>query len=614
MEKMIDRTSVDTNRIIKGIGASGGIVIGRIRNLRHDLVIQKKSVLTTEQEKVRYNETKRISSEQIGELVNEAKEKLGQEEAAIFEAHLMMLQDPEFDSGVDALLSEGNTAEYAISETTDSFILIFGAIDDPYLRARVTDLKDIRTRLIENLMHIDSKGRYTDSNGNYEGSNSSNRGSIESNTGSVGSNDRFGDANDRIVEILYAEDLTPSDTLKIDKRKVGGFITALGSVTSHSAIMARTLGIPAIVATGNLEGILTDGLTVSVDGDSGEITIKPDGETLKALKAAIEGQMAEKEALKALMVGETFSRDGVKVEVGCNIGNPSDLQYVLENDGEGIGLYRSEFVYMDQLEPPSEMVQFEAYKSVLSGMEGKPVVIRTLDIGGDKQIPYMDFPKEENPFLGYRAVRYCLENEELFKTQLRALLRAGCHGNLKIMVPMISSVEEVRRVKALLKTCENELASEGTAYAESYEVGIMIEIPSAAIIADRLAKEVDFFSIGTNDLIQYTLAADRMNNKVAGLYSALHPAVLRLIKRVIDEGHKAGKWVGMCGEAAGDPKMIPILLGMGLDEFSMNPSKVLKARKLIQSTEAWVWKERADLLLDMDTTADIHSAVATWNG
>ncbi len=563
--------------VLKGVGASSGIALGYVKLVAHSAVFEVKSKVSPDAEKTRLSSATEAAREQIAALVIQAREKMGQSEGAIFEAHLMMLDDPEFEREITALIMQGTTAEHAISETTKAFVALFEGIDDPYLKARATDLKDVSNRIIKNLQGL------------WE--------------------DTLSEAPRSGLQIVYGEDLTPSDTMKLDPESVCGFVTALGSVTSHSAIMARTLGIPAVVSAGNLSSWLKEGMLLGIDGDTGELFIDPQGDVMQVLLEKKMAQQAEKEALNAQKTGITRSADGKQVELACNIGNPRDLKYVLENDGEAIGLYRSEFVYMDQESPPSEAVQYEAYKAVLKGMEGKPVVIRTLDIGGDKQIAYMDFPQEENPFLGYRAIRYCLENQPFFKTQLRALLRAGYHGNLKIMVPMISSVSEVRQVKALLKECEEELKAEGTLYGEHYELGIMIEIPSAAIIADRLAKEVDFFSIGTNDLIQYTLAADRMNGKVANLYTPFHPAVLRLIHRVITEGHKAGIWVGMCGEAAGHPGMIPLLLGMGIDELSMNPSKILRARTQISTVDTSVWDRALAFILDMDTPEEIEAAL-----
>lgn len=359
-----------------------------------------------------------------------------------------------------------------------------------------------------------------------------------------------------------------------------GFVTEVGGKTSHSAIMARSLEIPAVLGVENIIDKVNNGELLALDGFSGDLHLNPCNTTIESYEAKKRTYESEKESLKAYIHKPTISLDGHQVELGCNIGQPEEVDNVLAKGGEGIGLFRSEFLYMDRKEMPSEEEQFQAYKHVLLKMKGKPVVIRTLDIGGDKQIPYMDFPKEDNPFLGFRAIRYCLENQEIFKVQLRALLRASVYGNLRIMFPMISNIQEVRKAKGIIESVKASLAEENIAYGD-FQVGIMIEIPSAALIADQLAKEVDFFSIGTNDLIQYTTAVDRMNQKIADLYSPYHPGLLKLIQMVIDGAKKNKIWVGMCGEVAGNEKLIPLLLAMGLEEFSMSPGSVLKARRLI---------------------------------
>ncbi len=531
----------------KGIGASPGIAIGMARVIKKAaLTIDQKPLGPQTEELERLQTAITTATNELKTTIEKTKLSLGASEAMIFEAHLMMLQDPEFLSRIQAQIKAGDSAPYAVKIISDEFIAMFSAIEDEYLRARAADLKDVSERLLRKLLGIKDV-----------------------------------DLSEKGI-ILLAEDLSPSDTAKIDRDKVYGFVTEIGGPTSHSAIMARTIGIPAIVGIGHtLSNIQNDDL-IAIDGETGELYVNPSEVVVKELKEKMKALQAKRAALETLKGQSSVTLDGHKVEIACNIGGVKDLVHVTENDGEGIGLFRSEFLYMDRSNLPSEKEQFEAYKAVLVGMGDKPVVIRTLDVGGDKNLPYLNIPKEENPFLGFRAIRYCLKNEGVFKTQIRALLRAGCYGNLRIMLPMISGVTEVRAAKAIIETCKEELTQENIPFSSTYQLGIMIEIPAAAVIADLLAKEVDFFSIGTNDLIQYTVAVDRMNQDIAELYTPYHPAVLRLIYQVIQAGKQAGIWVGMCGEAAGNPNMIPILLGMGLEEFSMNPSKVLVARALVQ--------------------------------
>lgn len=548
--------------MFKGIGASQGIAVGKAKWKKQHVDIDKYRQFSLEQEIEKFQKGICRGEEELQLLINETSRKIGLHEAQIFEAHLMMLRDPEFISQVTARLkAESVTAEFAVKETTEDFVKIFLAIEDAYLRERAADLKDVANRLIRILQ---------------------NRQEIDFNEAGI---------------ILVAEDLTPSDTAKINPEKVVGFITEIGGSTSHSAIMARTSGIPAVVGLGSLEQIKDDDI-LAFDGETGEVFVNPDPYILEKLMNKKEGLVNEAHRLAAFKGRQTTTRTGKHVELGCNIGRPDDLKYILENDGEGVGLFRSEFLYMDRDTMPTEEEQFIAYKTVLEGMGEKPVVIRTLDIGGDKNIPYFNIPKEENPFLGFRAIRYCLKNEEVFLVQMRALLRAGVYGNLKIMMPMISGLQEVRDAKVLIEQAKEQLRAEQKSFTESYELGIMIEIPSAAICADLLAPEVDFFSIGTNDLIQYTIAVDRMNQDISELYTPYHPAVLRLINNVIQAGHASNIWVGMCGEAAGNPKMIPVLLAMGLDEFSMNPSKILKARELLSKLDETALNQHVSALLN----------------
>ncbi|MBN2900179.1 MAG: phosphoenolpyruvate--protein phosphotransferase, partial [Clostridia bacterium] len=381
--------------------------------------------------------------------------------------------------------------------------------------------------------------------------------------------------------IIIAKDLTPSDTASLKADATAGIITEIGGSTSHSAIIARTLGIPAVMGVKNATALIEDNSIVTIDGQTGKIIANPSEEILEDMREKIRLANEEREALRIYLDQPSHTKDGIEVEISSNIAGPDDLPFVIENGSDGIGLFRSEFIFMNRSEAPSEEEQYAIYKKVLSTLSDKPVIIRTLDAGGDKEIPYLDIPKEMNPFLGYRAIRYCLDHDSLFKAQIRALLRASVYGKLRIMFPMISSLEELLAAKAVVAACKAEMTSEGIPFSEDIELGIMIEIPSAAIISDILAKEVDFFSIGTNDLIQYSVAVDRMNEQIKNLYTPYHPAVIRLIKTVIENGHAAGIWVGMCGAVAGNEKMIPLLLHLGLDEFSMGPTDVLKARKII---------------------------------
>ncbi len=557
-----------------GIGASPGIAIGKARVLKKPVMtIEKAPLGTVEAEKSRFKQGLCEAAKEIQLTIGKTRESLGNSEAMIFEAHLMMLEDPEFISQIEAQILSGDSAPFAVKTVADGFIAMFSAIEDEYLRGRAADLKDVSDRLIRKLLGIKEV-----------------------------------DFTEKGI-ILVAEDLSPSDTAKIDRDKVLGFVTEIGGTTSHSAIMARTIGIPAIVGLGSKIENIKDGDFLAMDGDLGQVYVNPDETVVTDLKERMAAQQQKKEALKAMKGQHSVTKDGHRVELACNIGGVKDMVHVFENDGEGIGLFRSEFLYMDRKNLPSEAEQFEAYKAVLEGMEGKPVVIRTLDVGGDKNLPYLNIPREENPFLGFRAIRYCLKNEAVFKTQIKALLRAGVFGNLRIMLPMISGITEIREAKKIIETCKAELTSENIEFTQTYQLGIMIEIPSAAIMADVLAKEVDFFSIGTNDLIQYTIAVDRMNQDIAELYTPYHPAVLRLIYQVIQAGKKAGIWVGMCGEAAGNPKMMPLLLGMGLEEFSMNPSKILSGRALIQRLSLSEMEAHVETVLNLPDPQSVEAYI-----
>ncbi|WP_164690300.1 phosphoenolpyruvate--protein phosphotransferase [Paraclostridium sordellii] len=562
----------------KGTGASPGIALGNALVIEHsELNIEKRNIENIEAEIEKLQsavETSRIELEKVKER---AKVELGEHEAEIFEAHLLVLADPELiDQTISKIKDEKVNADFALNEVKDMFVSIFESMDNEYMRERAADIKDVTNRVLRHILGV----KVVDLSGLDE------------------------------EVILIAHDLTPSDTATMNKKMVLGFLTNIGGRTSHTAIMARTLEIAAIVGLNDATDQIKDGDFIVFNGETGEVIINPDEETINQYRKLKAKHDEEKEALKQLIGKASSTLDERHVELAGNIGSPNDLDGLLKNDAEGVGLYRTEFLYMDKEDDfPTEQEQYEAYKAVLEGMNGKPIVIRTLDIGGDKELKYFKMDEEMNPFLGYRAIRLCLDRVDIFKTQLRALYRASVHGKLRIMFPMISSLEELLKAKEVISEVLSELDSEGIKYSHEVEVGMMIEIPSAAVISDILAKHVDFFSIGTNDLIQYTCAVDRMNQKISYLYNQFNPAVLRLIKMVIDNAHKEGKWVGMCGESAGDKRMIPILLGMGLDEFSMSPISILSARKFITSVNYSDMKKFADEVLTMGTAEEIKAYV-----
>ncbi|MBI6875382.1 phosphoenolpyruvate--protein phosphotransferase [Clostridium aciditolerans] len=532
-----------------GIAASKGYAIGTVvLKEENELNIEERAVENVEAEKARFKKALEASKEQLLNIKEKAAKEMGADKAAVFESHAMLLEDPEFAGAVEmGIESNKINAEKALQDVVDMYAGIFAAMEDEYMRERGADVKDVGKRVLANLL-----------------------GKIS------GDSDLMADNT-----VVVAHDLTPSDTAQLDKSKVVAFLTNIGGRTSHSAIMARTLEIPAVVGLQDITSSVKNGDTIVVDGIEGVAIVNPDVETIKKYEAKKEAFKKEREELKKLVSVKTVTKAGKRIEVAGNIGKPEDVHQVLANGGDGVGLFRTEFLYMDRDDMPGEEEQFESYKYAVEKMEGRPVVIRTLDIGGDKKLPYLPLPEEMNPFLGYRAIRICLDRKDIFKTQLRALLRASAFGNLKIMFPMIGSLEEFLKAKEILKECMEELKKEGKDFNENLETGIMVEIPAAAVCADELAKYVDFFSIGTNDLIQYTLAADRMNEKISYLYNPMHPAVLRLIKMTIEAAHKEGKWCGMCGEMAGDEKAIATLVEYGLDEFSMSASSMLKAKQLI---------------------------------
>jgi phosphotransferase system enzyme I (PtsI) len=562
---------------MKGIGVSPGIVIGKVLlKEEKQIIIEKKDIISYEEEIQRFRIAMENSKTEIQDIYNNVLKNIGETEASIFEAHLMILEDPEMLEQIEKKIQDNKVnAEWALKEVSETFISIFEGMDNEYMKERAADIKDVTGRLMKKLMNIQ-----------------------EINFSKL--------ANEVII---VARDLTPSDTSQIDKSKVLGFITEIGGRTSHSAIMARTLEIPAIVAVKDITNKVKNGDLIVFDGEQGLIYVNPEEEIVKLYEGKKEEYNKSQKELSLLIGKESITIDGVRVELAANIGTPKDLDSVISNDGEGIGLFRSEFLYMDRKSAPSQEEQYAAYKEVAEKMKNKPVVIRTLDVGGDKELDYLNLPKEMNPFLGYRAIRVCLDKVDIFKTQLRAILRASAYGNIKIMFPMISSIEELRAAKGILQEVKDELLKENIAFNEKLEVGIMIEIPAAAIISDLLAKEVDFFSIGTNDLIQYTTAVDRMNEKISHLYNPFHPAVLRLIKMVIDNAHKENKWVGMCGEAAGDPKLIPILIGMGLDEFSMSPISILKARGIIRNISKQKMRDLAEQVINLPTAEEVEKFI-----
>ena len=563
--------------LLKGIAASNGIAIAKAyRLVEPDLSFEKKSVDNAEEEVTRFGEAIATSKSELEAIRDKARVDLGEDKAQIFEAHLLVLSDPELLTPIeDKIKSENVNAEFALKETADMFVSMFESMDNEYMKERAADIRDVTKRILSHLLGVQI-------------------------------------ANPSMVTeevIVIAEDLTPSDTAQLNREFVKGFTTDIGGRTSHSAIMARSMEIPAVVGTKSITSSVENGDMIIVDGLNGEVHINPTPEVIEEYKKE-HARYEEQKAEWAKLVNEpTVSKDGEHVELAANIGTPKDLEGVKNHGGEGVGLYRTEFLYMGRDELPSEDEQFEAYKAVLEGMEGKPVVVRTLDIGGDKELPYLNLPKEMNPFLGYRAIRLCLDEQDIFRTQLRALLKASTYGNLKIMFPMISNLQEFREAKAVLEEEKKALLENGTNVADHIEVGIMVEIPSTAVMADVFAKEVDFFSIGTNDLIQYTMAADRMNERVSYLYQPYNPAILRLVKMVIDAAHKEGKWAGMCGEMAGDEIAVPILLGLGLDEFSMSATSILRARSQIKQLNTAEMKELAEQALQLDTNDAVISLV-----
>ena len=561
---------------LEGIAASSGIAFGKAYKLiEPDLSFEKKTVENSELEITKLHNSLKKAKDELSQIRDKVSELQGEENARIFDAHLLVLQDPDLLSAIrEKINSEKINAASALYEVTASFIDMFEQMENEYMRERSADIKDVTKRVLAHLL----------------GKTLPNPGLITEET------------------ILITKDLTPSDTAQINKKYVKGFIADIGGRTSHSAIMARSMELPAIVGTKEASLKIKNGDNIIIDGMSGKIFVNPSKKIQEEYKNRQEKLDVQRAEWAVLKDEPTVTKDNYKVELAANIGSPKDIEQVKANGSEGIGLYRTEFLYMERTSLPTEEEQFEAYKTVLEEMNGKPVIVRTLDIGGDKQLSYWDMPKEINPFLGLRAIRFTLKETTIFRTQLRALLRASHYGNLKIMFPMIATLDEFHEAKQILIEEKQKLQNENVPIAK-IEVGIMVETPATALVIDQFAEEVDFFSIGTNDLIQYTFAADRMNEYVSYLYQPYHPAILRLVKMVIDAAHAEGKWVGMCGEMAGDQKAIPLLLGLGLDEFSMSASSILPARSQLKNLSKKDMELLAEKALLMKTTDEVLELV-----
>ena len=563
--------------MLKGIAASDGVAVAKAYLLvQPDLSFTKVTIEDVSAEAARLDDALSKSSDELQLIRNKAAENLGEEDAQVFDALLMVLSDPEMVGQIKQSISDNKVnAEHALKEVTDMYIGMFESMEDnAYMQERAADIRDVAKRVLAHLLQVTLPNPAM--------------------------------INEEVI--VVAHDLTPSDTAQLDRNFVKAFVTDIGGRTSHSAIMARSLEIPAIVGTGEITAKVKAGDILAINGIEGDVIVHPTEEQKANFIQAGEAYAAQKAEWEKLKHAETVTADGKHFELAANIGTPKDLTGVHNNGGEGVGLYRTEFLYMDSSDFPTEDAQFEAYKEVLEGMAGKPVVVRTMDIGGDKELPYLKLPHEMNPFLGYRALRISLSTlgEGMFRTQLRALLRASVHGNLRIMFPMVATLKEFRAAKKMYDEGKAKLIAEGVAVSETIQVGIMIEIPAAAILADRFAKEVDFFSIGTNDLIQYTMAADRMNEQVSYLYQPYNPSILRLVKNVVDAAHAEGKWAGMCGEMAGDQTAVPLLMGIGLDEFSMSATSILKTRSLMKTLDTSKMKELADrALTECDTMEEV---------
>ncbi|HBC8948674.1 TPA: phosphoenolpyruvate--protein phosphotransferase [Staphylococcus aureus] len=569
------------SKLIKGIAASDGVAIAKAYLLvEPDLTFDKNEKVTdVEGEVAKFNNAIEASKVELTKIRNNAEVQLGADKAAIFDAHLLVLDDPELIQPIqDKIKNENANAAIALTDVTTQFVTIFESMDNEYMKERAADIRDVSKRVLSHILGIELP----------------NPSMIDESV------------------VIVGNDLTPSDTAQLNKEFVQGFATNIGGRTSHSAIMSRSLEIPAIVGTKSITQEVKQGDMIIVDGLNGDVIVNPTEDELIAYQDKRERYFADKKELQKLRDADTVTVDGVHAELAANIGTPNDLPGVIENGAQGIGLYRTEFLYMGRDQMPTEEEQFEAYKEVLEAMNGKRVVVRTLDIGGDKELSYLNLPEEMNPFLGYRAIRLCLAQQDIFRPQLRALLRASVYGKLNIMFPMVATINEFREAKAILLEEKENLKNEGHDISDDIELGIMVEIPATAALADVFAKEVDFFSIGTNDLIQYTLAADRMSERVSYLYQPYNPSILRLVKQVIEASHKEGKWTGMCGEMAGDETAIPLLLGLGLDEFSMSATSILKARRQINGLSKNEMTELANRAVDCATQEEVIELVNNY--
>jgi len=566
---------------VKGIVASPGIAIGKALIFRKDVQVINCDCIDSsrvEDEIALYKDAVARSEEQLHTLAANTRKRLGADKAAIFEAHLDILNDPVLEESVlEKIRNRNISAEYALDLSVKEICEMFESLDDPYLKERAADVKDVCSRLMCNI-----KGTELVSLANMEEKC-----------------------------IVVAKDLTPSDTASMDLDKILGFATDMGGPASHTAILAKSLGIPALVGLKDLSYNVKNGDILIIDALQGEVHINPSEKYIRYYELKKKEYQEYKMRLAELKDFPACTVDGRRVELCANISGVNDLKSVEENGAEGVGLFRTEFLYMDSMHFPTEEEQFRVYREVAEKLNGKPVTIRTLDVGGDKDLPYFSFNKEQNPFLGWRAIRICLDRVDIFKTQLRAILRAGAFGRVRVMFPMIISLDELRRAKEILEECKNELKAEGKSFEQNIEIGIMVETPAVVILAEKFAREVDFFSIGTNDLTQYTLAVDRGNEKTAGLYNPLHPAVLNSIKRIIDASHKAQKQACMCGELAGNIKAAPLLIGMGLDEFSMSAASIPEIKKLIRSLSYEEMRTYASKALEMDTSSEVETFVET---
>lgn len=559
----------------KGTSASSGIGIGKAVIVEEaELVIKRENVSDVEAELGRFKGALEQSVKDTEELAADLATRVGEKEAEILQGHIMLLSDPMLTGEIEnSIKNDGVNSEFAIETVCNMYADMFASMGDELMQQRATDMRDIKTRMQKILLGVRS---------------------VDIASLPAGS-------------VIVAKDLTPSMTAGINPANVTGIVTELGGRTSHSAILARALEIPAVVAVENLMEQLKDGDDLVLDGSTGEVMVNPDAAVRAEYETKRDVFLKEKKELEQYIGKPSVTKDGVQVEIVANIGKPEDAEKVLQYDGEGVGLFRTEFLFMDRTSMPTEEEQFEAYKKVAIAMNGKPVIIRTLDIGGDKEIPYMGLEKDENPFLGYRAIRFCLDRkEDIYKPQLRALLRASAFGNIRIMVPLVTCIEEYREARGLVEELKTELDEAGIAYKKDIQVGIMVETAAASLIADIFAREVDFFSIGTNDLTQYTMSVDRGNKKVSYLYSTFNPAVLRSIRHIIACGREAGIMVGMCGEAASDPMMIPLLLAFGLNEFSMSASAILRARKMVTEYSVQELQAVADKAMSFATTAEVE--------